>query len=806
MQSSRQSARSTQSEPPLAQRDLLTRLVRARPLFLAAAFFLLGCMLEHMADLPALALALFLAILLILCIPLRRSRLFPVMLILAMLPLGALRFEYQWHSLDPLPEQKGVALSGRICGMPEWREETQRCICIIEDIRIDGAEVPGKLRLYLRSDEENLELLQAPALGQRIACTASIWQGDPATNPGQFDFDAYLRLQGLSGYATAKIEDATLDAPQYSLSDRHKLLIERIGLRIDRLFPEHSAIARAFLIGDRSALSEEERSSFSDSGAAHLLAISGMHISILAGALMLALRRILNRRRSFGLVLILLLVYGALIGFSASLTRAILMFAIFGAAPLLGRYSDAPTRLAAALFAYLLARPIAILDIGFVLSYGASAGILLLTPALRDLLHLEELLHRRPGHSLRARLLHRPLRWIAGMVVTSLAAQLAILPAVIHSFGAQPLFSIAVNLVAVPLAMLGYIVAIIGIILGFAPVAQLADCIFGLLTACVRFFGDLPLSTLRIARFPLWLTILCAAACLLSSNLSRLSMRVRRFLPLTILLAALLSNGLSLLSTLGCSVVFLDAGQADCAVIRSEGKVYLVDAGDSYSPAADYLSAMNYELEAVFLSHPHADHIAGLAGVLEICTPRRIYISPNWDRLDADAGAMELVNAAVDLGAELVQVSAGDEIALSGKTLLQVLSPTAGIPADSANDDSLILRLNYGNCSCAFTGDASAAIVTGLIGDCDVLKVGHHGAAKSVNSELLTELTPSVAVISVGENNYGHPAPETLEMLELAGSRICRTDACGAITCRLSADGNVKLYTMRSSEDADELE
>ena len=142
MQSSRQSARSTRSEPPLAQRDLLTRLVRARPLFLAAAFFLLGCVLERMCDLPILALASLLAFLLILCIPLRRSRLLPVLLILAMLPFGALRFNQQWHSLDPLPEQKGVALSGRICEMPVWREDTQRCICVIEDIRIDGAELP----------------------------------------------------------------------------------------------------------------------------------------------------------------------------------------------------------------------------------------------------------------------------------------------------------------------------------------------------------------------------------------------------------------------------------------------------------------------------------------------------------------------------------------------------------------------------------------------------------------------------------------------------------------------------------------
>ena len=785
---------------------MLTRLVRARPLFLSAAFFLLGCILGHAAAPPVPVLVIALVLLILMCIPLRRNRLLPVLLVLAMLPFGALRFEQQWHSYDPLPEMKGIALSGHICEIPQWKEDTQRCICVVEDIRMDGTEIPGKLRLYLRSDEENLALLQAPALGQRISCTASLWQGDISTNPGGFDFDAYLRLQGLSGYATARIEEATLSEPVYTLYDQRKLLRERIGLRIDRLFPENAAIARAFLIGDRSELSQEDRASFSNSGAAHLLAISGMHISILAGALMLALRPLLRRKRSFIVVLTLLIAYGGLIGFSASLTRAILIFAAFNAAPLLGRYSDAPTRLALALLIYLLARPIAILDLSFVLSYGASAGILLLTPPLANLLHLEVDTHQSMKRSLRAKLLLRPIHWVAGMVITSLAAQLAILPAVISAFGAQPLFSIVVNLVAVPLAMLGYIVALIGVLLGLAPIARLADCIFGMLTACVRIFASIPLSTLRVARFPAWLTIVCVAACLLSSNLSRLPMRLRRFLPLTILLAALASNGISLASTRGCSVVFLDAGQADCAVIRSEGKVYLVDAGDSYSPAADYISAMNYPLEAVFLSHPHMDHVAGLADVLEICTPKRIYISPNWDALEKDEGVMEVVNAAVEQGAELIYISAGDEIALSDKTLLQVLAPSAGFPADSANEDSLILRLDYGEASCAFTGDASAETVAGHIGDYDVLKVGHHGSDQSLNADLLTELSPSVAVISVGENNYGHPSADDLKLLELAGSRVYRTDKCGAITCRLKADGSVQISTYLSSEDADDLE
>ena len=212
------------------------------------------------------------------------------------------------------------------------------------------------------------------------------------------------------------------------------------------LFPENAAIARSFLIGDRSRLSDEERENYSKSGAAHLLAISGMHISVLAAAISLVLGRFLSRRASFCITLALLCVYGLLTGYSASLTRAILMYAVYQAAPLLGRCSDPFTRLCSAMLVYLFVRPEAILDTSFVLSYGASAGIMLLTAPIASLLRLS-----RP---------HPFLRWAqpegaAAIQVAALDPCLDrgdrrraagdTLPAVVDAFGAQPASSFAVK-------------------------------------------------------------------------------------------------------------------------------------------------------------------------------------------------------------------------------------------------------------------------------------------------------------------------------------------------------------------------
>lgn len=786
--------------------DLLTRLLRARPLFPAALFFLTGCILGHSITASPVLSGTIAVLLLLAALLLRRRvrNITAALLVISMLPLGAMHFDLCWSAVSPLPDTENALLSGRISETPLWNPETERTICVLDGIHINGEKQSGRIRIYLRGDPL---LLQSVELGQDIRCSnAHIWQADEASNPGQFNFSNYLRVNGLRGYATAGIEDCSLGAPVLRYSDMRHMLRASFAKRIDRLFPENAALVRAFLLGDRSGLSDEDCEAYSRTGAAHILAISGMHVSILAAAVTLLLGRFLRKSTAFILTLILLLAYGALIGFSASLLRAVIMFAVYGYAPLTGRYSDGPTRLAAAMLICLVLRPAAILDAGFILSYGASAGIIFLYKPLLRLFRAEAYVNKRTDVGLVSFIKERLPRRIVQSVILTLAAQLAILPAVVHFFGAQPMFGLAVNLIAVPLAMAAYILSIPAALTGLIPAAAFVDMLFGLLTQCVRFFAGLPFASLRIARFPVWLTLLCLLAFLLASELSRLNERLRRFLPLAVIPAVFISNTCSSITTRGTSIVFLDAGQADCAVIRSEGNVYLVDAGDSYTPAADYLSAMNYDLSGIFLSHPHTDHAAGLMDVLEVCTPERIYISANWYHFEVDDSISDALKRAEEMGSKIIMLSAGDQIALSGKSLLEVLSPPAGISPDSANDDSMILRLEYGEASALFCGDAPASVVSGKAGDVDILKIAHHGSKSGTSAALLAELSPSVAVIPTGYNSFGHPDEQTLDLLYAAGTKVYRTDLNGAVTCRLNEDGSVVVQTYHASEVENGLE
>ena len=776
----------------MAQAGLLARLIHTRPLMVAAVCYMLGCVLCYALNLPPLAYLAALCALLFssLVCAFKLCRLPVLLLILCMLPFGALRFYSSWSNTEPLADQTGAQISGRICEVPTYNEETERTVCVVEDITLNGEAINGRLRIYLRcGTDEDADLLLQPQIGDRIECEAHIWRADESTNPGQFNFSNYLRLNGLRGYATAKVGSMTLNRGKLSLTDRRKLFRETVGERVDKLFPNNAAIARSFLIGDRSRLSEEERDNYSKSGAAHLLAISGMHISVLAAAISLVLGRFLGRRSSFWLTLALLCAYGLLIGYSASLTRAILMFIVFQAGPLLGRYSDSPTRLCAAMFIYLLVRPEAVLDTGFVLSYGASAGIILLDSPLSALLHVPKV--KPTEHGPKALLTRRLPRWLLSSIAATAAAQLAILPAIIHSFGAQPAASFAVNLVAVPVAMLAYIIALCGLVSGIPFVALIADHMFALLSSCVAFFAKLPLSSIRGARFPLWLTLICVAICLFSSDLSKIKPAVRRCLPLAIILAIPTANFCSRQTTYGFSVVYLDADQADCAVIRSGGEVYLVDTGDDYSPVGDYLSAMNYHPKAIFLSHLHADHTGGLTDILELCPPEIIYLPADTDAFEIAESVSETLREATDMGVEIVTLDAGSTIELAGGTFAKVLAPTAGIPANSANENSMILRISNDDHSLLFCGDSPAKLVEKVAEECTVLKIAHHGAKDALTANLLDAVNPQVAIISVGYNTYGHPREECIEQLEARGIDVYRTDHSGAITVSFKDD---KIY------------
>lgn len=238
----------------------------------------------------------------------------------------------------------------------------------------------------------------------------------------------------------------------------------------------------------------------------------------------------------------------------------------------------------------------------------------------------------------------------------------------------------------------------------------------------------------------------------------------------------------------GLTVHFIDVGQADAAVLLCDGEVMMIDGGNVGDSSLIYayltktlgLSHIDY----MIATHPHEDHIGGLPAALNACTVGTIF-SPVTEY---DIEVFADIKKYADLQSTPIIVPSAGECFMLGSAKVQFLS--LGTAYSDVNDLSLVVRIDYGETSFLFMGDAGweaehDMIGSGLALSADVLKVGHHGSDTSSSYVFIREVMPKYAVISVGSDNpYGHPSEDTISRLVDAGAMVYRTDQCGTIICR----------------------
>ncbi|NLD60220.1 MAG: DNA internalization-related competence protein ComEC/Rec2 [Clostridiales bacterium] len=789
---------------PIKDLPLPLRALYCRPLMLFAACFGIGAVVAQGSPLPlwltfGCASALLLSWALI-----RRvgGRSFGALVMAAGLFLGAARMTLAVDAQPSVETRYSVQLAGTIADDPLVDAEKGRLTCRLTNASVDGEPLSYDMRLYLRGGTAALGRVR---IGQRIEAKGHLWAPERATNPGAFDFSQYLWRNGMAAYATAQLSDATVAGESEGIAAWLSGVRRAIGARIDALFPRSADLVRALLLGDRSEMSEDLRESFSRAGVSHVLSISGLHITLLAMAAMTLFRLFLPRRAAFSLAFVLILFYGVLVGMQPPVLRSILMYVALCMGQLLGRPSDGATRLSLAFLLLAAWNPLYLSDAGFVLSFSASAGMLCLSPALLRVLRVDRIPQER---SLRpAALGRKAARYFGSLVAATLAAQLATLPAIVAYYGKLPVLATIANLAVVPMTLIGMLGSIAALALSFvwsplgAIVAFLSDHWMRWTADVTRLCAGLPLSDVRMPPFPAWLAVAHACLLLVISELSTLPRRAREWLLAALPAAACLAVLLAAFGQPGLTIVFLDAGQADAAVIRAENSVYLVDVGLPETPSDDYLTRAGLSPKAVFLSHPHDDHAGGLDELLDSFVPEAIYVPVGWYAIEADEGVSEAVSRAQSLGSKVVELSAGDVVPLSEGVRATVLHPAPGAEIADPNGISMVLLIEYGDAAALFTGDLPIGFEPGPMPDVDVLKVAHHGSNGSSSYMALFSASPSASVVSVGRgNSYGHPGEKLLERLAGTGTAIYRTDLRGAVTAELQRDGGVRVKTQLAPE------
>jgi competence protein ComEC len=511
-----------------------------------------------------------------------------------------------------------------------------------------------------------------------------------------------------------------------------------------------AALVSGFLVGAIDELPRTDLDALRLAGISHFVAVSGANVAgfLLLWFVLLGPLGVGGRRRGI-LGLLAVVVFAVATRWEPSVVRASFMASMVLAGRAIGIPVDSWTALGWSGALALLVAPDLTQSIGFQLSVLATAGIM----AGGDMLP-----HSLPG-------------WLRGSLGPTLAAQAAVTPLLLAAFGSVPLISPLSNLISAPLVAVITLLGGLGTLAGFEPLVVASIGLAGVILDLAHLTAGFP--QLGLAGVTVVVAVVMAAR----------SSRLRPLLAVG-LAVTLVWGGWGLDPITRPAAVFLDVGQGDASLIlASDGSAVLVDAGPEPPALASALRRNGVDrIDLLILTHPHEDHIAGLVGLVG-----RIQIAQVWTWGTAHTGdSWELISEQLARTGVPIEAPAVGTTATYGDVSIEVLGPLRRYAG--ANDQSVVLMVSVGSSTALLTGDIEEAAQADLgTMTADVLKVPHHGGATS-NLSWLAGVEPVIAVVSVGENDYGHPAAEVIDVLASGGAVVVRTDQVGDVVIPLTGD------------------
>jgi competence protein ComEC len=683
-----------------------------------------------------------------------------------------------------------VALRATLVDLPALDED--QLTLAVKVNQVDGVAVdePAHLRLKLDGDETLPLDHCGPMTEGALLAVDGVRVEDlpPPPVDGGFDYGRYLRRRGEHVVLTAAYNDlcfAGRRAGLQGLVDRLRLA-SRAHLYAGLRGPVREVL-QGMVLGDDEGVDQQVIDDFRASGLLHIMAVSGENVVLLCSMWSFVLLLLGVPRLPRTLVLLpMVATYVLLTGASPSIVRA-------GVAGIVGLFAVLASRptdgwlLWLAPGAFLLAvNPANLFDVSFQLSFAAVAGLLLLSRPLARLL----------------RFLPGPVAEQAGVTT---AASLSTAPVSMLTFGSASLVAVPANLaggfVLGPIMFFGMLSLLLGFVSNWAslPLNLIAGLFIGFLLEVAKFFGRLPFAVYEWEGARLWMTLALGAAAetaLLWVLARRAGSGLRDYVvqPRRRALIAVLSAAVAAAALVGAPVApaapsvptftYLDVGEGAAALLRVPGgPTVLIDGGpDPLGLRLERLGVRRVDLLVV--SHAHADHAAGLADVVARL-PVRTALLPSLP--EPSDGLRRL---AADLAAAGVGVQAcTTAITARGNGWSLTVMPTRPPPGEGGNqgenDAALVAVVSIGSHRLLVPGDAEGDVLAQLgLPPCDVVELPHHGSRGGLDNALLGTLHPSLAVISVGPNKFGHPTAEMLALLRGAGVPCLRTDRAGDITIR----------------------
>lgn len=658
--------------------------------------------------------------------------------------------------------------------------------------------------------------------GRKISCTGSFEAFEGELNPGQFDANAYYKNEGYTGILDAK--DIRIVKEEESFSP--DIYLHRLNLAISEKYKKilgdkNAGSLSAMVLGDKRGLDEEIKELYQENSISHLLSISGLHISLLGGAVFLFLRRLKVSFR-FPLITssIILIIYGAFTGFSVSTSRAVVMMSVLFISFVIGKSYDLPSGLALAALILIVMNHRVIYQSGFLLSFFAVIGIFYIMPELLYIFKVD--IYHKKG-------IIKGLHLLLASIISSISILLATLPIILNNFYEVSLTGIILNIIVIPLMSL---VVITGLLGGFVALVSetmgsfllgITHYILNLYTLFCRLGDRLTFLRLIIGKPDKWQIVLYYLILVIVFYLLALKRRENKLRSLKNNLSKeyntskrIVVTGLMTFTSFliiaykprEFSINMLDIGQGDCFVVNDgNNDIYISDCGSTTvqnvgkTRLLPFLKSKGWgKVDTIFISHMDKDHVNGVNDLLKCAeiTIGRIIISASYksDKLNC-AELEELKELAKMRDIKLFYMKKGDEIV--GKDIsFRCIYPTGEEDIKDQNEASIVMRMDYKGLSMLFTGDIAGSTEEKIIDstgkdilDCDILKVCHHGSKNSSTDDFLKKVSPKLYLISCGlMNRYGHPHRDALSRMTGEGGRILRTDHMGGTQIKL-ADGKL---------------
>ena len=708
-------------------------------------------------------------------------------------------------STDYMSVEPNVKLSGEVTQV----SETAASLAVtIKDVSVaygTGVRSYEKILCYIKSDKSNNQYNETInnnnsyyqdeiGIGNKISMSGVAESFLLPTNDGQFNAYKYYREKDYA--YMIYVEDYLITDSEYNFYEKLRRLTDKCISVYTRFLPEEDVgIIAAMVFGQKSYLSEDDRELYKINGLMHILAVSGMHISIVSLMLIFIITRCPVKYKTGRLMMfILLLIYAVMTGFGVSCIRAVIMFGVRLLAELTGRTYDVLSSLSLAAIITLLFNPRVLFHCDFILSYLAVIAISVVYPVFAEKFDADKGIRQVIEKMLIKPCLLSMCTWVVTM------------PAVLYFYYEIPIYSIVVNPIVIPFVSVLFIISWLIVPAGFILpgltlfLAGSVHVILELYRLICEFCLDY-IYDMRIVGFPSWLKIIfCYVFMLLIILNYRKISRNKTGIIVLMLFMAVPVSVMNYQKTGEFKISFLDVGQGDGIVMTlPDGNTVCIDCGSSdvsdlakyrLEPFLSYNGIKN--IDCFVISHIDKDHYSGLKELLE----RNKYNGVDIGTIviaNSEICRDEYMNIFDDIrhSTKVESINKGQKI-IYGDVSFTCLSPHDEEMYNNQNDSSVVLKMTYGNFNALFTGDISddveiKLLENGLVGDkmYDLLKVAHHGSKDSSCERFLRAVKPKIAVVSCGaDNGYGHPHEETMKRLGDYADKVYVTAEDGLVEIR----------------------